>query len=620
MKFYKSLGSKFTLSFALLGLGPLVLMGLTALMFISLTHRQDVGTMETQLLTQKMREIDKFVEETIGLFEIHANVSGKFIPDKDRDFLLEQLLDENAFIMEASFISLDGNELYSEMQGQKVVSKKSRSQDTTLLQPVNVSQLPKFQKAVSGKHYFGPIYQTLNGPMMTISAPFYNNNGEVIMVLTGEISLLPISKIIAFSNLGSEGYVYLIDESGTVVASSDNKFVFQNISNTEWTKELVAGQSHDGLSKNDQRVGLNGQEVLAAGLPIPKFGWGLVAEWPITDAFAIVKTVQSQVVGFSFITVLIVAGLGWFIGRRVLNPLFVLKQGAQKIGAGEFEHKIDIKTGDEIEELGEVFNKMGHDLKQLEELRATQIKAEALAESLRKERELSRMREEFLSNTSHQLRTPMSIANWNFDLVANAKTEAERTDALNELDTGLRQLNAIIQDLMVVSEYGVGFKNTIFKELKITEMLKKVVESRKSNLDSKKIVYQEELETLPVFIGHPAFQIVLENLLDNAITYTKDKIKFSAKVEGTKLHITIEDNGIGIMEKDKPSIFTQFFRGENAISKKNVGTGLGLLICKNIIEGHGGKIWFESKENSGSKFHVLLPFNSQKLEPVAVSK
>ena len=613
MKFFQSLGSKFTLAFTILGLGPLILMGITALTFITLTHRQDIGTMEMQLLRQKTREIDEFIEETIGLFEIHANVSGKFVPDQDREFLLVELLEENSFIIEASFISLEGKELFSIDRGQETVSKLSRIQDTSLLQPSNVSRLPKFTVAAKGERYFGPIYQTRSGPMMTIAAPFYNNQGEIIMVLTGEISLLPISKIVAISNLGAEGYLYLIDQTGTVIASSDNKYIFQNLQYADWIKQLLAGQIHDGQAATDKRLGLVSAEVLAAGVPLAKYGWALVVEWPTADAFAIVSTVRSQVMAFSALTILVVAILGWLIGRKVLQPLSMLKQGARKIGSGEFDYQIKVETGDEIQELGEVFNRMGQDLKKLEELKAAMIRAEALAESLRKERELSRMRVEFLSNTSHQLRTPMSIANWNFDLVARAKTDDERAKYLKDLDLGLKQLNAIITDLMVVSEFGVGFRNAVWKEVKIDELLKKVVAARKPQLDEKKIVYEEALSGKPIVIGHPAIQVVLENLMDNAITYTKDRIKVGGKIEGSDIHLVVEDNGIGILEKDQASIFTQFFRGENAISKKNVGTGLGLLICKNIMEGHGGKIWFESTENQGTKFHVLLPLKPKEV-------
>ena len=102
---------------------------------------------------------------------------------------------------------------------------------------------------------------------------------------------------------------------------------------------------------------------------------------------------------------------------------------------------------------------------------------------------------------------------------------------------------------------------------------------------------------------------VFDNLYDNAITYSKagGKVSVTLVSEGDRIHFSIADRGIGIPQKDKDLIFTQFFRATNAISMKNVGTGLGLFICKTVIEGHGGKIWFESDEDKGTVVHFILP-------------
>lgn len=595
----QSLRTKLTLAFAVLGLGPLVIMGLVASMFITNTHRKDVAELETQLLRQKVSEINKFMESVSGLFDIRVSYEyTSVINDDDQQFLLDKLLEENQFIWEASFTDLNGRE----------TKKVSKIQDATRVELSDISQLEKFTKARAGAKYFSPVHYAKAGPYLTISSPVYNSKDQIIMILSGEVSLDPLTSSFAAARLGNEGYLYLVDRSGTVVAG---RSVGTNYGSNTWISDLLKGLVHDGLGDSDQRPGVVGKEVFSAGLALPKFNWGVVAEWPVDDAFAIVSTVQRQVAAFSMTTIILVALLGAFMGKKILRPLFELKQGAKMIGSGNFDHKIEIKTGDEIEELGSVFNTMASDLKKLEELRAAQIKAEALAESLRKELELSRMREEFLSNTSHQLRTPMSIANWNFDLVANAKTEDDRKEALSELDTGLRQLNAIITDLMVVGEYGVGFKNKVHKEIKLAELMAKVEESRKKYLDEKQLKLVTDIKNdLPAFFAHPfGLQIILENLLDNAITYSKpgSMINISVAAGDANLKFTVSDTGIGILEKDKSSIFTQFFRGENAIVMKNVGTGLGLLICKNIVEGHDGKIWFESKENEGTKFYFTIP-------------
>ena len=101
----------------------------------------------------------------------------------------------------------------------------------------------------------------------------------------------------------------------------------------------------------------------------------------------------------------------------------------------------------------------------------------------------------------------------------------------------------------------------------------------------------------------------LENLIDNAISYSHDGGVIQMELERMEKEVIfkIADQGIGIPKEDQPSIFREFFRARNAVKKKNVGTGLGLFIVKNIVEGHGGKVWFTSEENKGSTFYVSIP-------------
>lgn len=599
-KTQQSLGTKLKFVFGVLGLGPLILMGVIALWIVTVTHRNSVATMETQLLSQKVAEIDKFIKETIGLFEVRVGYAEtSIISDRDQKFLLAKLLEENAFIVEASFSDLTGKE----------TSKYSRIQDATYAQLSNIALLPKFQTAKNSQSYFGPVYYTLQGPMMTFAAPVLNRNNQIIMVLAGEISLSVLNDILSSARLGKNGYVFLIDQYGTIVASADTSLLYKNVSESTWIQTLLAGKPHTGLEKDDKRTGLLGIEVLAAGLPLQN--WGIIAEWPTRDAFSVITTIQRQVIAFSLLTVVGVGLLGWLVGRKILEPLSVLKKGAQRIGTGDFDYKIEITTRDEIEELGEVFNRMGEDLKRLEELKAAQIKAEALAASLKKEKELSKMKDEFMTNTSHQLRTPLSIINWSLELLLEAGSVEDQKPFISDLKEGLEQLNVIVRDLLTVSEFGPGFKNSSTKQVNLLEVFNKVAKDREQSFAKKQIQWEAHIpEGAAVLVGDSlALQNVLEHLLDNTLIYTPEKGRVTATLtaENQNLHLKVQDTGIGIPEKDKASIFTQFFRATNAVSMRNVGTGLGLYICKNIVEGHGGKIWFESEEHKGTTIHITLP-------------
>ena len=117
-------------------------------------------------------------------------------------------------------------------------------------------------------------------------------------------------------------------------------------------------------------------------------------------------------------------------------------------------------------------------------------------------------------------------------------------------------------------------------------------------------------ENLPqVFIDVHQIEIVVENLLDNAIRYIKVKGEIKIRLEQRKetLYFEIEDTGVGIPKYDQKFIFQKFFRSENAVRQQTQGSGLGLFIAKSIIEKLGGQIGFESEENKGSKFWFVIP-------------
>ncbi|HHE76682.1 MAG TPA: ATP-binding protein, partial [Candidatus Parcubacteria bacterium] len=118
-------------------------------------------------------------------------------------------------------------------------------------------------------------------------------------------------------------------------------------------------------------------------------------------------------------------------------------------------------------------------------------------------------------------------------------------------------------------------------------------------------------KSLPkVFTDASLLKLVIENLIDNAIHYTRKGGEVSVNIErknGRNIIFKIKDDGIGISEEEKKYIFKKFFRAENALRKRTRGNGLGLYICKSIIEKLGGKIWFDSKLNKGTTFYFTLP-------------
>jgi signal transduction histidine kinase len=128
-----------------------------------------------------------------------------------------------------------------------------------------------------------------------------------------------------------------------------------------------------------------------------------------------------------------------------------------------------------------------------------------------------------------------------------------------------------------------------------------------------KLSYQLPPGKLPLISGdREKIEIAMQNLLENAINYSSDGGQVIVKVEGDKKQLVFKvvDNGIGIADGQKERIFGKFFRGDNAMKKDTQGSGLGLFMCKNIIESHGGQVGFESTAGQGSTFFFSLPIKA----------
>ena len=116
-----------------------------------------------------------------------------------------------------------------------------------------------------------------------------------------------------------------------------------------------------------------------------------------------------------------------------------------------------------------------------------------------------------------------------------------------------------------------------------------------------------------VMVDVEKMRVVVQNLLENAIKYTPSggKIKVSLKDNKTEIEFKIEDSGVGIPEDQQGRVFAKFFRGANVIRMETEGSGLGIFISKNIVEAHGGKMWFESEEGKGATFYFTIPVKKE---------
>ncbi|MDD5098191.1 MAG: ATP-binding protein [Candidatus Pacebacteria bacterium] len=229
---------------------------------------------------------------------------------------------------------------------------------------------------------------------------------------------------------------------------------------------------------------------------------------------------------------------------------------------------------------------------------------------------IEKMKTEFVSIAAHQLRTPLSAIKWTLRMILDGdvgKITEDQKELLDKTYISNERMISLINDLLNVSRIEEG--RFLYKQenMQLEDIVDGIVKSSAESLKMKnlKIDIDVPKKLIPeVFVDKEKIGLVVQNLLENAIKYSKDggDIKIVMEKLENEASFKIIDSGVGIPENQKERIFSKFFRGDNVVALETEGSGLGLYTAKNIVEAHKGKIWFESKENSGTTFCFTLPF------------
>jgi two-component system, NtrC family, sensor histidine kinase KinB len=241
--------------------------------------------------------------------------------------------------------------------------------------------------------------------------------------------------------------------------------------------------------------------------------------------------------------------------------------------------------------------------------------------NLTKEKMLDKMKSDFISIAAHQLRTPLAAIKWCIKLVLDedeGKINEGQRDVLTKGYVSNERVIELVNDMLNVSRIEDNRLIYSFNEEDINNALQIVLSSLEKIIQDKKIeLIVNRDETLPlVLMDKDKMILVLQNLLENAVKYTPEngKIEVFITADKNKLNVRIKDNGVGIPKDDQKKLFTKFFRAGNVIRIQTEGSGLGLFICKNIIESHGGKISFKSEEGLGSEFVFHIPVSDKPIK------
>lgn len=235
------------------------------------------------------------------------------------------------------------------------------------------------------------------------------------------------------------------------------------------------------------------------------------------------------------------------------------------------------------------------------------------------ENEIDKMKSEFISIASHQLRTPLSTIKTYAHMLNEGymgKVSKEQAKALKTITKATNNMNDLIATLLNISRIESGGIKVYRKSFDTRQLAEEVVKELGLTAKEKQIKISLQLPNRPAIIKTDSLIVkeVLNNLVNNAIKYTpkRGNIFVTIQNQRTQILFSVRDTGLGIPEQSQDKIFSKFFRAKNVIQKETTGTGLGLYVVKGLVLILHGKIWFKSMEHTGSTFFVSLPKNNNR--------
>lgn len=313
---------------------------------------------------------------------------------------------------------------------------------------------------------------------------------------------------------------------------------------------------------------------------------------------------------------------GVLLLNAVRKPIEALMKGTDEIAAGHLDYRIALAGGDEFAYLASHFNQMAQEFSaQQEKLRQGRLLlekqvAERTLELRQLNEELIRMdreRREFLADVSHELRTPITVIRGEAEVTLRGKQRdaEEYKDALLRIVDLAMQLSKYVNDLLLLARAETANLQFDWDSLDLTELVAGTVEDFQLMAREKSLEVSAETVVGPIWVhgDRQRLRQVLFILGENACRYSKPggQIKVELWANGGEAYCSLSDQGIGIPAGDLDRIFERHFRGQNALSSGQDGSGLGLPLAKAIVKAHGGRLAVTSIEELGSTFTVTLP-------------
>jgi len=586
---------RYFLYFALLGVSALLVSEATGLYFANRETRAALSTLQREKALGAALRIAQFakdIERQIGWTLLPQAGGGD--PIDQRYVELLKLLRQVPAITEASWLDASGREQVrvSRLGLDRIGAGLDRSSD------------PAFRGPKPGHTWFGPVdFLKETEPYMAMAvAPERRSEG----VTLAEVNLKFVWDLVSRIRIGATGYAYVVDRSGRLLSHPDIGLVLKKTDYSGLPQvqaalaggaeaggpDAVAGSPEPGTGRDPQ-----GNLVLAASAPIPELGWVVLVEQPLAEAYGPLYAAigRTAVLAFGAVVLAVLASLA--LARHVTLPIRALQEGATRIGAGALGHRLEVKTGDELQALAEEFNRMAERL--AESYAGLELK---VAERTRELERANQARSRLLRAASHDLRQPLHALGLFVAQFGARSPDAETRHIAAQAGAAVSALQELLDAILDISRLDAGAISPKVADFAIATLLDRLTTAFAPSAAEKGLRLRVVPSRLYVRSDPVLLERILLNLAANALRYTqRGGVLIGCRRRGGRVGIEVLDSGIGIAPEQQRAIFDEFYQAGDG---QGGGLGLGLAIAARLAGLLGSRIEVASGLGMGSVFAV----------------
>lgn len=289
----------------------------------------------------------------------------------------------------------------------------------------------------------------------------------------------------------------------------------------------------------------------------------------------------------SILSILVAAVVAIILARTLMSPVRKIASATRELAAGNFDQRIKVSSRDELGRLADDFNLLALSLKRNEQLRRN-----------------------FMADVSHELRTPLAVLKGEMEAMEDGMRELS-VDNIRSLQSEVTSLNKLVNDLYDLSLADIGALTYRKFEMDLKPLLDQVLSQYQHRIESAglQLLFEARQDHYPVLADPDRLKQLFINLLENSIRYTdaKGRILVTMKLENGLVIVQVEDSAPGVTDSQLQQLFDRMYRVESSRNRNNGGAGLGLAICRKIVEGHDGDISTGHSNLGGIYMRVTLP-------------